>query len=127
MEQPQLYFQFPSSIFFALPVIVVLVILPVILLIVLFRRTKYKTWLKIVLTPVCLLGPVAATTAWPLLIHLSGVVGATGGDGKVTYDIIATKIFGDYSEYVWGGITTIIVFLIYRKTGLKSTSETNKA
>ncbi len=114
MEQSQLYFHFPSSVFFAIPVIIILIVLPIILLYIVFRRTKQKTWVKIALIPVCLISPLIATAAWPLLIQLSGIMGATGGDGKVPYGIIATKLFGDYSEYVWGGITSIMVFLIYK-------------
>lgn len=119
MEETGLQFQWPGSFFFAFPVVIILFVLPAALIYVVFARTSLKPWVKILLIPACLIAPLLATLLWPLLIKVSGFVGATGGDGTVPYTVIATELLGDYSEYVWGGMTTILVLLIYRWSGRK--------
>lgn len=113
MEETGLYFRWPGF-FLTFPAVILLFVLPAVLIYVVFARTSLKLWVKVLLIPICLIAPLLATELWPLLIKVSGFVGATGGDGTLSYTEIATKLFGDYSDYVWGGITTILVLLIYR-------------
>jgi hypothetical protein len=118
MQETGLYFHWPGF-FFAFPAIILIVVLPAVLIYVVFARTSLKLWVKVLLIPICLIAPLLATWLWPFLIKVSGFVGATGGDGTLSYTEITEKLFGDYSDYVWGGITTILVLLIYRLLGRK--------
>ncbi|MBC8460876.1 MAG: hypothetical protein H8D67_23050 [Deltaproteobacteria bacterium] len=83
MEEMGLQFQLPGSFFLAFPVVIILLVLPAVLIYVVFARTGLKTWAKIFLIPACLIAPLLASLLWPLLIKVSGFVGATGGDGTV--------------------------------------------
>ena len=125
MEQTGIQLQFPDSLFYAFPVVVILFILPIVLIYIVFVRTQYKFWIKVALIPVCLIAPLVASLFWPFLLKTSGLVSATGSDGTVPYTVVATELFGDYSEYVWGGITTIIVILLYKWSGGKKIDRQN--
>lgn len=70
--------------------------------------------------PICLIAPLLATALWPFLIKVGGFVGAIGGNGTLSYTEIADKLLGDYSDYLWGGITTILVLLIYKWSGRRA-------
>jgi hypothetical protein len=118
MAETGLHFQWPG-LFFALPGLIAFVVLPAALIYIVFGRTHFRLWAKVFLIPACLIGPLLATALWPFLIKISGFIGATGGDGTVPYDFVASKLFGDYSDYVWAGITAILVLLIFKQTGRK--------
>lgn len=115
--ESRIQFHWPDSLFVAFPLVVVFVVLPAVLIYIVFARTNYRPWQKIALVPLCLVGPTVASALWPLLLKISGLIRATGGDGSVPYAVVATGLFGDYSEYVWGGITTIVILLLYRWSG----------
>ena len=118
MEGTGLHFQWPG-LFFALPGLIMGLVLPAVLIFVVFRRTTLRLWTKIILIPACIIAPLLATALWPFLIKISGFIGATGGDGTVLYDFVASKLFGDYSDYIWVGITAVIVLFIFKRTGRK--------
>lgn len=115
--EPSLQFHWPDSFFIAFPLVVVFVVLPAVLIYIVFTRTNCRMWQKILLVPLCVVSPTVASALWPLFLKTSGLIGATGEDGSVPYAVVATGLFGDYSEYVWGGITTIVVVLLYRWSG----------
>jgi len=107
----------PDSFFIAFPLFVVFVVLPAVLIYIVFARTNYRKWQKLLLVPLCVVGPTVASALWPLFFKISGLIKATGEDGSVPYVVAATGLFGDYSEYVWGAMTTIVVVLLYRWSG----------
>jgi hypothetical protein len=84
------------------------------LIYILFKRTNFKLWAKFLFIPICFIAPFSSTALWPFLIKYSGFIGATGGDGTISYQFIASKLFGEYSDFVWAGITTVLVLLIFK-------------
>ena len=119
MGETGIYLKWPG-LFFAIPGMIMLIVLPAALIYIVFKRTHLKMWAKLLLIPVCIVAPLLTTALWPYLVKISGFIGATGGDGTVPYDFVASKLFGDFSDYVWTGITTALVFFIFKKTDRKS-------
>jgi hypothetical protein len=50
---------------------------------------------------------------WPLVLQLTGLIRITPDGSPVTYLWVANELFGDWSEYVWVGISTVVVFMIH--------------
>ena len=107
-----LEFHWPS-LFFAPPLIVVGVVLPAWLLILVFRYGKLSTLKKLLLVPVCIIGPFLWMLFWPLVLQLSGLIRMTPDGSPAPYLWVANELFGDWSEYVWVGITTAVFFIIH--------------
>lgn len=112
MEGYGLEFHWPS-IFFAPPLIVVGVVLPAWLLILVFRYGKLSTFRKLLLVPVCIVGPFLSMLFWPFVLQLSGLVRITPDGSPAPYLWVANELFGDWSEYVWVSISTVVVFITH--------------
>lgn len=112
MEGYGLEFHWPS-IFFAPPLIIVGVVLPAWLLTLVFRYGKLSTPKKLLLVPVCIVGPFLSMLFWPLVLQLSGLIRITPDGSPVSYLWVANELFGDWSEYVWVGISTVVAFIIH--------------
>ena len=110
MESTNLEFYWPGFID-ALPVIVVMVALPIWLLWLLFWRTSLPKGRKWILVPLCILGPSLSALLWPLILRM--FIFTTDGQ-KADYFWVGTELFGRWSEYVWGGLTTLAVYLIHK-------------
>ena len=113
MEGAELELYWPGFIH-ALPVIVVFVALPTWLLVLVFRYTQLPVLKKWLFVPVCILGPFISTLAWPLILQFSGLTFMTPDGSRPPYLWLATGLLGDWSEYVWGGLTTATVYIIHR-------------
>ena len=112
MEGYEIEFYWPGF-FFALPVIVVGVVLPAWLLILVFRYTKFPILKKLLLVPVCIISPFLSMLVWPLALQLSGLIRMMPYGSSAPYFWVANELFGDWSEYVWAGISTVVVFIIH--------------
>jgi len=113
MDGSELEFYWPGF-FFAFPVMVVGIVLPVWLLFLVFRYTKFSTIKKALLVPVCILGPFLSVLFWPFVLQSSGIIKMTpDGATAPPYFLVANELFGDWSEYVWVGISTVAVFIIH--------------
>jgi hypothetical protein len=103
--------------FWAIPTFCVLIVLPSVLLLVLFKYTRIRIWKKALCVPACLLGPLVGTSVWPLIISLTGVVRIGDSTGSRPADWRETaELFGDYSVYVWMVPTCLVVYTIYRRS-----------
>jgi hypothetical protein len=98
------------------PEITVLVLLPALLIYVVFARLELATWKRWTLIPLCLVGPTAMSLLWPALLVVSGIIKWTsnGNPGFLQTFTVASQMFGDLSAWVWAGITTATVVLIFK-------------
>jgi len=104
--------------FWAIPTLCVLIVLPSVLLFVLFKYARMRLWKKALCVPACLLGPLLATSVWPLIISLTGVIRIGDSTGGRPADWRETaELFGDYGVYVWMAPTCLVVYAIYRRSG----------
>ncbi len=103
--------------FWAIPALCVLIVLPSVLLLVLFKYTRIPIWKKALCVPACLLGPLVGTSVWPLTISLTGVIriGDSAGSRPANWRETA-ELFGDYSVYVWMAPTCLVVYAVYRRS-----------
>ena len=113
MDNPNLEFVMPGVID-AIPLIVILFLLPIWLLVILFKYSGVSRFKKALLVPVCIVAPLIVGLAWPLVIKYSGLVGTTGPGGSAPYLHYATGLFGEFSEYVWTTLTAIAVFVVHK-------------
>lgn len=114
MDKPALEFVMPGMID-AIPLIVIFLVLPIWLLVIVFRYSGISNLKKVALVPVCIVAPFVVSFIWPLAIKLSGVVGFTGpGEFDAPYMWYGTELFGEFSEYVWATLTTIAVFVVHK-------------
>lgn len=112
MNGYEIEFHWPGF-FFAFPAMVVGVVLPAWLLVIVFRYTKFSNIKKVFLIPVCIIGPFLSMLFWPLVLQLSGIIRMTPDGASPSYLWVANELFGDWSEYVWVGISTAFVFIIH--------------
>jgi hypothetical protein len=103
--------------FWAIPTVCVLIVLPSILLFVLYKYSRIRFWKTALCVPACLLGPLFATSVWPLIISLTGVIriGDSAGGRPANWRETA-ELFGDYSVYVWMVPTGLVVYAVYRRS-----------
>jgi len=114
MDKSSLEFVMPGVID-AIPLIVIFLVLPIWLLVIVFKYSGFSKFKKVVFVPVCVVAPFIVSLAWPLAIKLSGIVGFTGpGEYDAPYTWYATELFGEFSEYVWATLTTIAVLVIHK-------------
>lgn len=105
--------------FWAIPTLCVLIVLPSVLLFVLFKYSRIRLWKKALCVPACLLGPLFATSVWPLILSLTGVIRIGDSAGGRSADWRETaELFGDYSVYVWMVPTCLAVYAVYRRSTL---------
>ena len=112
MDGAELEFYWPGF-FFAFPVMVVGIVLPMWLFFLVFRYTKLSTIKKVLLIPACIIGPFLSMLFWPLILQLSGIIKMTPDGASPPYLWVANELLGDWSEYVWVGISTVVVFIIH--------------
>lgn len=111
MESTNIEFYWPGFTD-ALPVIVLIVVLPAWLLWLLFRRTSLSKGRKWILVPWCILCPFLSALLWPLILRI--FIRVTPDGHIADYFWVGTELFGRWSEYVWGGLTTLVVYIIHR-------------
>lgn len=106
--------------FWAIPTLCVLVVLPSVLLFLVFKYSRMPAWRKALLVPACVLGPLFATSLWPLIISLSGLVRVGGATASRRADWRTTAdLFGDYGVYLWTVVTCFVVYAIYMRTRVR--------
>jgi len=123
MEGSEYQFYWPGIIN-ALPVFLIFVVLPVWLLILFFRYTRLSLFKKWILVPACILGPFLSTLIWPFIIYITGLIRMSPNGARATYLWVGTELFKDWSEYVWGGISTIAVYILHRSVKTRKLATT---
>ena len=115
--------------FWAIPSLCILIALPGVLLLTFLRYFRLSVWKKVLLVPACLIGPLVATSLWPLVLSLTGIVRV--GDG--THEWAAnwrttSELFGDYSVYIWSLPTCLLVYAIFlRGRSMRQNNGTSRA
>ncbi len=102
--------------------LIVLIVLPAWWLNAVILYTNYSTFHKILMVPVCFIAPIAMTLLWPFIVMQSGIIGFSGpGEYQAPYNWYLNELFGNYSSFVWSGITIFIIYGIQSK--IKDTYE----
>jgi hypothetical protein len=99
----------------ALPFIFVFIIFPGLLIYGIFKYTRLSPAKKILLMPICLVGPTILTELWSLLLSLSGffqIGSIERGNRSMTWHEVY-NLFGHNSCYIWSIITGIVIYNVF--------------
>lgn len=113
MQPDNVQFVWPG-LFWAIQTFAIFVAMPALLLSTVFRHLPIPKVIKVVLVPFCIAGPMLLTMLWPFALSMSGLVQVGGPDGSVSASYeTAYYILGDYSIYLWTGITALVLYKVY--------------